>query len=364
MNRGRGNKIKIMLLIFVVTIAFVSAGYLYKMQQLEKLQHMSFQQMIEYTTLEEGDAVITVGIIKDGKTSYTVYGKDGRILPQTEELYEIGSLTKTFDGALICKAVGEGKIQLEDTIDKYLELPKKDYYPTIKDLVTHTSGYKSFYLESEMIKNHLSGRNDMYGISKEKLWNRISKTNLKEEEHAFCYSNFGMAVIGMVLENVYGQDYTRLMNNYVQDELNLKHTSVSMGKDHGRNFWDWKSGDAYMPAGAMISNISDMLAYAQMQMDETPKYLGMGHQIIKEINVNNYLYTKMGLHADRIGVNWMYDRTNEVYWHSGDTTNYSSYLCFNPQKETAVVILSNQKPSDKIPAAVMGIRLYQEIMSQ
>ena len=91
-----------MLLIFVVTIAFVSAGYLYKMQQLEKLQHMSFQQMIEYTTLEEGDAVITVGIIKDGKTSYTVYGKDGRILPQTEELYEIGSLTKTFDGALIC----------------------------------------------------------------------------------------------------------------------------------------------------------------------------------------------------------------------------------------------------------------------
>ena len=96
MNRGRGNKIKIMLLIFAVTIAFVSAGYLYKMQQLEKLQHMSFQQMIEYTTLEEGDAVITVGIIKDGKTSYTVYGKDVRILPQTEELYEIGSLTKTY----------------------------------------------------------------------------------------------------------------------------------------------------------------------------------------------------------------------------------------------------------------------------
>lgn len=201
----------------------------------------------------------------------------------------------------------------------------------------------------------------MYGISKEKLMRRIGRIDLKNEVHTFCYSNFGMAVIGMVLEKVYGQNYTKLMNNYVQNELNLKHTSVSIGSKNGENFWDWKSGDAYMPAGAIVSNISDMLVYTQMQIDGNPDYLKLGQQIRTEINVRNALYTKMGIHTDRMGINWIYDSTNGIYWHSGDTGNYSSYLCFNPEKKTGVVILSNQKPSDKVPATVMGIRLYNQI---
>lgn len=341
---------------------FCVAGFLrYKLYQLDQLQHMSFQQMIEYTTKNRDDVRISVGIIKDGKASYRVYGKDGTILPQKEYLYEIGSITKTFDGALLCKAVKEGKIGLEDTIDQYLKLSKREHYPTIAELVTHTSGYKSYYFEREMIINHLRGKNDFYGISKDKLLKRLDRITLENRKYGFSYSNFGMAVAGLVLERVYGQDYTKLMDSYIQSELNMKNTFVSVGRNGGRNFWDWKKQDAYIPAGALISTISDMLDYAQMQLEERFDYLELGHRIIKDINYSNLIYDKIKLHLDQISVNWIYDKTNRVYWHNGGTKDYNSHICFEPRGKTAVVVLSNQKPFNKIPATVLGNQLFKEI---
>lgn len=63
----------------------------------------------------------------------------------------IGSLTKTFTAAMISKAVQEEKIDINATIDQYLTLPEGNDYPTIEELLTHTSGYKAYYFESPMI---------------------------------------------------------------------------------------------------------------------------------------------------------------------------------------------------------------------
>jgi len=103
--------------------------------------------MIAYKTKNNEDAVITIGIIKDGKSNYVVYGEDGSILKSREHIYEIGSITKTFTTSILCKAISEDKIDFDDTIDEYIKLPQKDYYPTIKSLVTHTSGYRNYYFE-------------------------------------------------------------------------------------------------------------------------------------------------------------------------------------------------------------------------
>lgn len=51
----------------------------YSKYQMSKIPDLSFQEALEYTTKDNADAVITVGIIKDGNTSYTVYGENGVI---------------------------------------------------------------------------------------------------------------------------------------------------------------------------------------------------------------------------------------------------------------------------------------------
>ena len=40
------------------------------------------------------------------------------------------------------------------------------------------------------------------------------KISLKKEDYKFNYSNFGFAVLGLVLENVYKCDYVTLLNDY------------------------------------------------------------------------------------------------------------------------------------------------------
>lgn len=55
---------------------------------------LSFQETLAYTTKNNADAVITVGVICGGKTSYIVYGQDGKELPRELHVYEIAPITK------------------------------------------------------------------------------------------------------------------------------------------------------------------------------------------------------------------------------------------------------------------------------
>lgn len=349
----------------VVIIASLGFGsYLaYGSYKLEKLAKMSSSDMIEYTTNDVQDALLTVGIIQNGKMSFTVYGENGTILEPKEYTYEIGSITKTFTTALLCKAISENKIQLDDPINKYLHLPQKDYYPTLKGLVTHSSGYKKYYFERPMISNFLNGRNDYYGITKEMLVRRIGLVDLKDKDYKFSYSNFGLSIVGAVLEKVYAEDYTSLMNNYIQNDLGLENTRISNGIGDLANYWEWSEADAYLPAGALLSDVSDMLAYAEIQLHENPTYMSLAHQSLAVIHATSKVNKKMGINLDEIGIGWIIDKENNIIWHNGATGNFNSYIGFDKDKQIAVVVLSNLPAKHRIPATVIGIEILTTLQN-
>lgn len=115
-----------------------------------------------------------------------------------------------------------------------------------------------------MISNFVSGKNDFYGITRERIGDKIG--SLPVLEKSFKYSNFGYAVLGLVLEKVYNQDYKILLNDFAQNELGLGNTKISDKSGDLGNYWDWNDDDAYLPIGAITSNIEDMLLYAQIQL--------------------------------------------------------------------------------------------------
>lgn len=43
---------------------------------------LSFQKALAYTTEDNPEAVITMGVLRDGAASYTMYGENGRELPR------------------------------------------------------------------------------------------------------------------------------------------------------------------------------------------------------------------------------------------------------------------------------------------
>ncbi len=269
-------------------------------------------------------------------------------------------MTVILCAALINKAAVQRKINLDDTIETSLPLPKGREYPGIKELLTHTSGYKGYYFESPMISIFFTGKNDFQGITKEMVLDKVNDLSMEKESYGFTYSNFGYAVLGLVVEAVYDADYTTLANDFMEKELGLKDTKISDKKGDLGHYWDWEINDAYLPAGAVTSNISDMLAYAQMQMDSHP-YFSDCHKSLKTIQASTENYKTMDIHMDEIGMAWIIDNKNGIIWHNGGTGDYNSYIGFQPKTKTAVVVLSNLPPNYRIPATVLGVKLLLEL---
>jgi CubicO group peptidase (beta-lactamase class C family) len=352
-------------LILFITLAVVIIGveifFMLSANKMNKITTMTFKDMLSYTTKNNDNAIITVGVIKDGVSNYSLYGKNGVLLPNEIHIYEIGSITKTITASLLFKVIEEGEINIEDCIDKYLDLPKKDHYPTIKQILTHTSGYKSFYFENQMISNFFNRRNDFYGISKEQLITRIGKIKIKKRKYGFDYSNFGISIIGAILSKFYQEDYAKIIEKYLKEELEINNTIISNSLGGLGNYWEWLENDAYLPAGGLTSNIEDMLRYAQLQLYEMPEYLSIMHTKFIEINATSRRNGNMNIRFDFIGATWIIDSNNNIIWHNGGTGNYNSYIGFDLENQIAVIVLSNLPPNYRIPATVMGIKLLRDL---
>lgn len=327
----------------------------------KKLEKMSSSDVIDYDTKNDEKIKISIAIMKDGEVTYQAYGKNSKILDNTKYDYEIGSISKTFVGLMVSKAIEENKIDIRLSISEYLALDKNKYYPTIERLITHTSGYKSHYFNKQMASNFLRQKNGFYGINKNEILNKVKSITLKDKDYKFSYSNFGIAVIGLVLEEVYNKDFVTLMNDFIENELKLKDTKVAVSTGNLSGYWNWKEEDGYIPAGAIISNIEEMAQYLKYYMNDEDDYISNTYAERKSINANNSMYEKMNIRMDKIGMTWLIDEKNDIIWHNGGTSNFNSYIAFNKNKNIGVVILGNTSPFKKVPMTVIGANLMNEL---
>lgn len=353
---------KIILALIGIIIIYFLGSFIYKIYQLNELEKMTSSDMIEYVTKNDDKTKISIAIIKDGNIEYKIYGTNMEEESQIYD-YEIGSISKTYVSLLLSKAIQDNKINMKDSINKYLKLDNDKYYPTIERLVTHTSGYKSYYFESQMITNKFSQDNDFYGISKQDILDKIESIKLEDKDYKFQYSNFGISVLGLVLEEVYDKDFTILMNEFITDEIGQKNTNVAICKGNLDKYWNWKKDDGYIPAGAIISNIEDMAEYLQIYLNSEEKYIASTYNPKKEINVSNYMYNKLDINMEKVAMAWMIDSKNNIVWHNGATSNFNSYIAFNKEKNIGIVILSNLSPNKKIPTTVIGSKMMKELSS-
>jgi CubicO group peptidase (beta-lactamase class C family) len=109
---------------------------------------------------------MSISIIADNKTLYKRgFGFRDILsgLPATPRtLYGIGSVTKSFTALAIMQLVEEGKVGLDDSVDKYVPNVPKPFgeSPRIRHLLTHTSGLPALgYAEAF---GEVTGSNDVW----------------------------------------------------------------------------------------------------------------------------------------------------------------------------------------------------------
>lgn len=305
------------------------------------LDEPTISTMINDYTAGKKEIKVTIGVLSAGETTYKVFGMNSDELNSVEYDYEIGSISKTFTTSILCKAITENRIKLDDPISTYLPLPSGNFYPTILSLATHTSGYGEYPFdvstlsekELETISQNLYEKrvNIYQGINRTDILNNIKGHIIKDETYSWEYSNFSIAVLGTVLGEVYDSPFSTLATEFIKNDLGLTKTRLGNGTGNLNNYWSWNEDDAYIATGGIISTVTDLLKYGQLHLKNSPEYLSLSHETY--INFENE-----GL---SMGLGWIIAPDTGYLWHNGGTSSYTSFIGIDKEHQNVVIVLSN-----------------------
>jgi CubicO group peptidase (beta-lactamase class C family) len=293
---------------------------------------------------------VSVAVFKNGKEHFYNYGETKRNseqLPSSNTIYEIGSISKTFCGILLAKAVQENKIKLEDDIRNYLpgKYPDLSYNGVpirVKNLVNHTCALPK--IPEDMMSQPGFDPLDPYKhYTKQMVYNYLKTVKLTEEPGTSCkYSNFGMGLLGIILEEVYKKPFESLVKEKICNPAHMISTGINLDPEQSTRFAEgyneegaatphWDLG-ALPAAGALRSTSRDMLAYTKYNLDEKDSAVKLSHEL-----------TYKG--RENVAMAWYLKKTKQgdiLMWHSGGTYGFSSFCGFIKDKNCSVVVLSNR----------------------
>ena len=136
----------------------------------------------------------------------------------------IGSVSKQFCAAAIMILRDQGKLSVDDTIDKYFPEYSKGKDITIKHLLTMRSGIRDTV--GEGYANTLSyGNTEKENTALIKEW-IFGESLLFEPGSAFRYSNSNYILLADIVEQASGQYYNDFLREYIFDPLDMKHTGL------------------------------------------------------------------------------------------------------------------------------------------
>ena len=136
----------------------------------------------------------------------------------------IGSVSKQFCAAAIMILRDQGKLSVDDTIDKYFPEYSKGKDITIKHLLTMRSGIRDTV--GEGFANTLPyGNTEKENTALIKEW-IFGESLLFEPDTAFRYSNSNYILLADIVEQASGQYYNDFLREYIFDPLDMKHTGL------------------------------------------------------------------------------------------------------------------------------------------
>ena len=300
---------------------------------------------------------LVVGVIRDGRPAVFGYGKRS---PDGSTLFEIGSITKAFTGVLLATLAAEGKVALDDSLQRHLPAdwtaPSRLGRPiTLAQLATHTSGLPR--LPSNLGAKDL--RNPYADYSDARLRDFLGGVTLGTSPgERYAYSNLGTGLLGWILARADGRPYEDLVVDRICGPLGLKDTRIALSDDQkrrlapghagGKPVWNWDI-PVIAGAGALRSTADDLLRFLAANLDgryaasHEPRFKTPEHET----------WVALGWHVSPL------PGGRPMVWHNGGTGGYRSFAGFVKASRTAVVVLSNTAEGFVDPLGMSLLELLQ-----
>lgn len=320
---------------------------------------------------------LVIGVYKNGKAFTQGYGTisaDNPASPDATAIFQIGSVSKVLTAITLQVLCDESVLSLDTTLESVLG----DTYPldakvkpiTLRQLATHTSGFPCApkplmeKLISAVGKDSLM-ENPYSHLDVAEIMAYLQHPQGLRKPGKFAYSNYGMGLLGHILEKVTGKPLNALVQEKLLHPLTMPDTAIAFtverqqrlvqghdAKGKSAGVWTFTTLGG---AGAFLSSVIDMLQFIRANLDDK-------HPLAATLK-----RTHQRQDNGKTGVGWMQatliDRfigNRHVIWHDGQVGGYAAYLAIDPLTKTGVVVLSAQS----VGIDMLGVMLMRQVRTQ
>jgi CubicO group peptidase (beta-lactamase class C family) len=301
---------------------------------------------------------------------------ESKALNTLDTPFRIASLSKQFTAAAIFCLEGQGKLNIDDPVHKYLtEFSKAPYRDiTIHHLLTHTSGLPR----------------TPEGLTHSARWNNMSRAETPVDDYVrlavemplkfdpgtkYEYSNFGYRVLAALIARVTGREYADFMEQELFQPLGMKNSGVArvtrpesesrvaegltiqkldpagqhvyVNGEDGRNF-----GAGY-GSGGIYTSANDLLKWDRVLAGDD--FLNASQKA--------RLFTPV---HDNYACGWIVKKPGngrETQSHSGANEGFFSQILRVPDDGLVIIAVGNVDDSPKIDEVLKFIFKFRDVLS-
>jgi CubicO group peptidase (beta-lactamase class C family) len=299
-----------------------------------------------------------VAVFRDGRMIFAkAYGMANlayAIPFRVDTRTNIGSTSKQFTAFAVMLLVEDGKIDLDADVRTYLpELPDLGEKVAVRNLLTHTSGYREFL-------NHviLGGRRLDHGdyIDRQELISIVQRQpKLQNAPGAeFNYNNTAFSLLAVIVERVSGMDFPEFMSTRVFGPIGMTRSVVrrdpetivpgmSMGYAPGGKARYVEQRDLFgaMGAGGIYTTVGDLQLWVQNL--DNPR---VGSRAIVDQMTTPFVLTNGDTTTYGFGLVLDSHRGLRRIQHGGADVAHRSQLFYYPEIHAGITTQSNDATFD------------------
>ena len=292
----------------------------------------------------------SIAIVQDGAVTYLHAYGNGRIDPPTPATtamrYSIGSISKQFTAAAILLLAEHGKLSLDDPVSRFIPNLTRGNEITIRQLLSHTSGYQDYWPQDYVPPFMLQP------VNADKILDLWARKPLDFDPGTqWQYSNTNFVIAGLIVEKASGEPLLQFLSQHIftslgmQSVINIDQNRLTdtdatgylryaigpprVAPKEGKG-WLFAAGELAMPAEDLakwdISIINQSIlqpaSYAQME---------------KEVILKNGLGTRYGL-----GVAVRQELGQRAIEHGGEVSGFTAHNLIFPDAHMAIIVLVNE----------------------
>jgi D-alanyl-D-alanine carboxypeptidase len=333
----------------VVLACLAGAGLAQAPTGLSAAEQKQIDEIAAKALADAGVPSASLAVVKDGRIAYVHAYGDARLDPavpaRPEMRYCIGSISKQFTAAAVLLLAEQGKLSLDDPVSKYVPDLTRANEVTIRELLSHTSGYQDFwpqdYVPPLMLKP----------TTAEQILDRWARIPLDFDPGTrWQYSNTNFVIAGLIVEKASGMPFMDFLQKHIFTPLHMQSVlTIEKAKSLATEPEGYLryalgpprpapvEGAGWMfAAGELSMTASDLARWDISLMEQSLLRPASYKELERETLLKNGAGTGYGL-----GIGVAEDNGQLRLAHGGEVSGFVAQNAVFPEGRAAIVVLTN-----------------------